>query len=481
VSGACTTAFTSTCYESHNNVSGLSANKLSIDDGVGYFIDGNAITLGSGGITAAPSVNDSFGFPELRLPITLGAAQTWSIAGGSEIQQLTVNSNVSGGTLDTLDVVFPGIEGFPSLDLYEGDVEVGAVTVQGNGGVFIGGSLNGADGNPVSLSEGAQLGSLFGKDVTIGPLTTTEDNGVEVGQAAEGGAGTLAVNGGVTLDSTSTFATHINQPGTTAGTDFSQLSASGAVKLEGAELALGDGLFFGGETPSCEALAPGDVDVLVTTTGSLTGTFVGIPNEAIVQVKCTATGTAPTARINYTAHSVTATILTAGAGAPPILTATALQVSNTAPATGEAVTYTATVTPQTSEAEPPPGSVEFLDGGQPIAGCSAQPLTQSFPSSTATCMLTYPAAGSHSITASFAGNVHYAGSSSTAQAVTVHASSTGGGGGTSGGGSTATPPLTSTPPVQKPKPLTCKKGFKKKKVHGKFRCVRIKHKHHKKR
>ncbi len=54
-------------------------------------------------------------------------------------------------------------------------------------------------------------------------------------------------------------------------------------------------------------------------------------------------------------------------------------------------------------------------------------------------------------------------------------SSTGGGGGggsggSGGGGSTA------NPPAPQKKPLKCKKGFKKKKVHGKTKCVKVKHK-----
>jgi hypothetical protein len=52
----------------------------------------------------------------------------------------------------------------------------------------------------------------------------------------------------------------------------------------------------------------------------------------------------------------------------------------------------------------------------------------------------------------------------------------------SSGGGTTPPPAgsgTTPPPPAAPKPLTCKKGFKKKKVHGKFRCVKLKHKHHK--
>jgi hypothetical protein len=50
--------------------------------------------------------------------------------------------------------------------------------------------------------------------------------------------------------------------------------------------------------------------------------------------------------------------------------------------------------------------------------------------------------------------------------------SNGGGG---GGGSTSTPPPATKPPVTTPapKPVQCKKGFKKKKVKGKTRCVKV--------
>ncbi len=52
----------------------------------------------------------------------------------------------------------------------------------------------------------------------------------------------------------------------------------------------------------------------------------------------------------------------------------------------------------------------------------------------------------------------------------------GGGGGNGGGGGGSTP----TPPPPAPQPLKCKKGFKKKTVKGKAKCVkvRVKHKHH---
>jgi len=47
------------------------------------------------------------------------------------------------------------------------------------------------------------------------------------------------------------------------------------------------------------------------------------------------------------------------------------------------------------------------------------------------------------------------------------------GGGSTGGGGNSTPPPVTSPP-SKPKPLTCRKGFKKKKVGGKTKCVKVK-------
>lgn len=129
--------------------------------------------------------------------------------------------------------------------------------------------------------------------------------------------------------------------------------------------------------------------------------------------------------------------------APLVTTTTGLAVSNATPAPGETVTYTATVTPEFSAEGMPSGSVQFLDGGTPISTCSSQPLTQGLASSTATCQISYTAAGVHSITASYGGNANYGSSTSTAQTVTIHEASAGGGSTTggstnSGGGTQAT-------------------------------------------
>jgi hypothetical protein len=112
-------------------------------------------------------------------------------------------------------------------------------------------------------------------------------------------------------------------------------------------------------------------------------------------------------------------------------TAAALAVSNTAPETGATVTYTATVTPTHPGASAPTGSVDFVDNGAPIDSCASRPLT----SGSATCTLSYAAAGGHEIGAVYGGDRNFSAATSPAHAVTVTAASGGGPG--PGGGPTA--------------------------------------------
>ena len=94
-----------------------------------------------------------------------------------------------------------------------------------------------------------------------------------------------------------------------------------------------------------------------------------------------------------------------------------LDVSNPTVNVGSRATYTATVTPPASRPGPiePSGSVEFFDGGQPVASCLSQKLSNGG----ATCTVTYQALGRHSITARYGGDANFGGSTSPAQTVTV--------------------------------------------------------------
>jgi hypothetical protein len=80
-------------------------------------------------------------------------------------------------------------------------------------------------------------------------------------------------------------------------------------------------------------------------------------------------------------------------------------------------TYTATVAAAAARSGPiqPSGSVQFLDGGKPIAGCTAQPLV----GGGATCAIKYSATGRRSVVARYLGDSNFAGSSSLAAAVRI--------------------------------------------------------------
>jgi hypothetical protein len=132
-------------------------------------------------------------------------------------------------------------------------------------------------------------------------------------------------------------------------------------------------------------------------------------------------------------------------------TTTSLTASNTAPVAGESVTYTATVTP-TEPGLAPSGTVAFLDSGIPLEGCSAQPLSEGVSSSTATCQVSYPGAGSHQMSASYGGDVNYIPSASAVLAVNVQPGSS-----SPPGSSTGSPPPPATPgtapPLSRPVPV----------------------------
>ncbi len=99
---------------------------------------------------------------------------------------------------------------------------------------------------------------------------------------------------------------------------------------------------------------------------------------------------------------------------PPRATATAttLAASANPVAPGSVVTYTATVAPV-----PDGGTVSFTDGTAPITGCG--PVTVSTTTGTATCDVTYPGPGTHTIGANYSGNANFAASSAAALTETV--------------------------------------------------------------
>ncbi len=86
-------------------------------------------------------------------------------------------------------------------------------------------------------------------------------------------------------------------------------------------------------------------------------------------------------------------------------------------APGHKATYLATLTVPASNAGPrlPGGSIEFLDGGQPIGTCASQSLSNL----TAICSISYKSPGTHSISAVYTGDGNFAGSTSSTSSVQI--------------------------------------------------------------
>jgi hypothetical protein len=324
-SSGCTNANLNGCI-TVDDVSGLSVNAIRFE--TGYIVGGvtgDPLTLGSGGLTVQASGNSRYQVdPSFSPAIILSAPQTWSIVGHSKVQVGSVK-----GASEPLGMVFDNLGSnnpafLPHLDLAD-DVEVGPITAKGPGAIELVGapfSLNGTDGNPVSLNTGADL-LISSRGASTGPLTSAHSH-VELGRGSTPEA-TLSVNGSgnVSLDSKSSLQLFIDKAGRTPGKAYSQLRAHGAVTLGGADLSI-NGPFSG---PYCARLHRGDVDTLVTTTGSLSGKFRAwnplrraaftVRNGTTLPVSCTAGAEdwnfvhAPRVRIRYTAHSVTATVVRA--------------------------------------------------------------------------------------------------------------------------------------------------------------------------
>ena len=232
-------------------------------------LDGNAIVLGAGGVTSNTSVS-------LRLPITLGADQTWSLAGPPGVT-VTQTTNLNGQ-----DLTLSG----------DGSIEWNGAGFAGTG----------------SITTGVRLLVLRSPSTATAPLTVNGIHEDELDLARRGltsieasypgpitmntgplmlgncgtSYGTVTINGG-------SFTPRCAQTGTfamaPAGVFREQMSSfdrvltvAGTVTLGNAELELfEDGLF----SPDL-----GEVFTVITNDGAdpVVGTFAGLPEGAAVRM-----------------------------------------------------------------------------------------------------------------------------------------------------------------------------------------------------
>jgi hypothetical protein len=329
---------------SHNDLSGVSVEHLAVDNGSGFGLSGNALTIGSGGLTFSASQHPPIFSTNITAPLVLSASQTWSVSAPAPPSELnppedliSFQGQLSGTSSDlTINLNTLAQVAFGSFfEFAAPDDEIGNVTVNGSDTVipatnsegepievvykssmFLPVGLNGSDGKSltvkgISLSSSGPLGPLNAASSSvglsgsgIGPVTSTNSQIDINGQAA-----------GLSLDSGSSLGFLIDAEGSTPGTDYDQLTSSGAIVLGGAALRL---MSYQNSKNQCPPPPVGRVYTLLTTTGSLTGGFSNVANGGTTTAICVDTSAGITAKVySYRVN------LNPG-GATKTLTATAL-------------------------------------------------------------------------------------------------------------------------------------------------------------
>jgi hypothetical protein len=312
---------------SDNDLTGVSTEQLSLNDTRGLMLSGNPLTLGSGGLTLETGLLPATA--TITAPVVLASDQTWNVNGPStpevfdfislegqlsgEASSLTVNLN----TNSELFFGSPSETGGP-------DDELGNVVLNGKLGatnfVRLPAGLNGSDQRSLTVKNV----ELSGKGPT-GPITgenaSLELGGSEVGalQLKDESFGIfLAKVSSLLVDPTSTLFFNINAPGKPSGMQENKVTSTGAVTLENSPLLL---TTFENEDEQCPPPVVGQIDTLISTTGSLKGSFANTPDGSIRTVDCEA--------INHGTESMLERIYSfrinyKETGSPQTVTATAL-------------------------------------------------------------------------------------------------------------------------------------------------------------
>ncbi len=321
---------------SENDLSSLSVNHLQVDDSHGYALTGQGLTLGSGGLSIS-AAEGSTGALSTTNPMTLGGSQTWDIAGPSTGfgQNVEVGGALSGEAAAlTVNLSDPtlfifGQRQIPGRPPDTAHDELGEVTINGTtttvGDNSYGSlvnlnvaSFNTSDGHALNLHDV----ELEDYETATGPIVATNSDlslggGASIGPVTASKSrlepGEILSLPSLSLDGGSSLLPYIFVQGTTPGVDYDQIISTGTVALGGATLEpIGVGTNNGTE---CPAPPVGQVDTLISTTGSLTGTFGNAPNDSTVVTVCVPTERWYSYRINYNTSSspetVTATALPA--------------------------------------------------------------------------------------------------------------------------------------------------------------------------
>lgn len=293
------------CFVSTNDLTGLSVEQLSLDDADDHYtLGGDGFSLGSGGLVTT-NFAGSGGFAVVTAPIELSASQTWNVSSGpGGGDGLSINGALSGSTANlTVQLRDAGYFNLGGFATNATDNEVGNVIVEAEASerglpFILDDDLNDHDGQSLTVRN-VQFNA---PDVSIGPLIS-EGSIVELGSYVPATV-TWLDTGGASFDTESELRLNLGEHGgTEAGVDYSQLRATGNVELGDATFRL-----VGNNCPDPPA---GQVITLITSTGSLSGTFSNAPNGSTVTALC---GFGPKYHITYNASSEPQTVTATATG-----------------------------------------------------------------------------------------------------------------------------------------------------------------------
>ena len=322
--------------------------------------------VGSHAITAVYSGDPNFaGSTSPSLTQTVSPASTSTSLGSS------VNPSVTGQSVTitaTVNVMAPGA-GAPT----------GTVTFLDDGATIPGCAAQAVTGAGVATCDDAF--------VAAGAETVTA---VYSGDADFSSSTSAALTQTINPGATSTVVTSAVDPSVSGESVSYTATVSAVTPANG--IPTGTATFMDGATTITGCL----VQPLVGEVATCSVTYAGIGIHAITAIY--------SGDPNFTAS--TSQLLTQMIN--PATTSTSLASSLNPSVTGQTVTFTATVDVSAPGSGSPTGTVAFLDGGVPIAGCAARAVA----SETAACATSFDTAGASDITAVYNGDPDFVASTS---------------------------------------------------------------------
>jgi autotransporter-associated beta strand protein len=269
--------------------------------------------------------------------LTSSSVNTVLLASLSGSGTVNVNSVLTVG-FDNSSTTFSGTYAGTGIFNKQGS---GTFTLSGantyTGTTHVGGGRLDVNGTIVSDVAVVSSATLGGTGTITGPVSLT--TGGATLAPGNAGPGLLTVTTSLFMSAGNTLALKLN--GTTPGTQYDQVGVGGSTTLGGATLSVT--LNF--------APTMGDVFTIITGTGTVTGTFAGLPDGSNFTVNGTAF------RINYPANQVTLTVV----AAPTIAT-----VASATRTLGGTINDTVTI----AGGSAPTGTVTFTAYGPNDATCA---------------------------------------------------------------------------------------------------------------